>query len=301
MINAPIALFVYSRLDHTQRTVRALQRNQLAKESHLVVFSDGPKTHDVAERVYAVRDYVRMITGFASVTVIERATNFGLAKSVIDGVTSTINIHGRTIVLEDDMVTSPYFLTYMNQALEKYALDDRVISIHGYVYPVRQPLPESFFLRGADCWGWATWRRGWALFNSDGQELLNQLKRRQLLTAFDFNGTYPFSGMLLAQIAGTNDSWAIRWHASAFLANKLTLYPGRSLVHNIGNDKSGTHCGESDRHDVVLSESLIDLSLSVVVESVRARKAFEDFFRKSNSRLQRVRWLLDNFLRRMVK
>ena len=276
----PIALFVYNRPAHTRQTVEALQKNELAGGSDLFVFSDAPKTMEAAEAVREVREYIKTISGFRSVSIVERDKNWGLASSIIDGVTGLCNEHGRVIVLEDDMVTSPYFLAYMNEALEKYADDDRIIGIHGYVYPVRHSLPEAFFLQGADCWGWATWQRGWKLFNGDGRYLFDELKRRKLIRAFDFNGTYPFSKMLEGQIKGTNDSWAVRWYASAFLAGKLTLYPGRSLVHNIGNDNSGVHCGGSSSMDVQLSKTPIDLGKVVIEPSRKCLGAFEEFFRQ---------------------
>ena len=277
---APICLFVYNRLYHTQRTIEALKNNLLADHSDLVIFSDASKSESQFEKVRDVRQYIRQISGFKSITINEREVNYGLAKSIIDGVTKIVNEYGRIIVLEDDLVTSPYFLSYMNEALEKYADDDRVVSIHGYVYPVKQSLPETFFLRGADCWGWATWRRGWAHFNPDGQYLIDELKRRKLIGMFDFNGAYSFSKMLKAQIKGSNDSWAVRWHASAFLADKLTLYPGRSLVHNIGNDGSGTHCGDDMGYDLLVSLSPIDFTNIEVQPSDQGQAAFEAFFRK---------------------
>lgn len=277
---APVVLFVYNRLDHIQRTVNSLKQNKLAEESDLVIYSDAPKLEIQSDNVREVRQYIRQIGGFKSVTIHERRVNFGLAHSIINGVTTIVNKYGRIIVLEDDMVISPYFLSYMNEALEKYADNDRVVSIHGYVYPVEQPLPETFFLPGADCWGWATWSRGWACFNNDGQILLDELKRRKLIRAFDYNSTYPFSKMLEGQIKGSNDSWAVRWYASAFLAGKLTLYPGRSLVHNIGNDNSGTHCGETADLDAKLSSTPINLSDIDLEPSQKGRQAFEDFFRQ---------------------
>ena len=277
---APVILFVYRRLWHTQQTVAALKKNLLAKASDLYVISDASKDIGAENSVKAVREYIKTIEGFKSLTIIERNRNYGLANSIIDGVTSIVNKFGRIIVLEDDMVTSPYFLTYMNEALEKYADDDRVVSIHGYVYPVKQSLPEAFFLPGADCWGWATWSLGWACFNSDGQFLLDELKRRRLISAFDYNGAYPFSQMLEGQIKGKNDSWAVRWYASAFLAGKMTLYPGRSLVHNIGNDGSGTHCGESAGFDTNLSSTQISLNNINSEPSQESQQAFEDFFRQ---------------------
>lgn len=277
---APVALFVYNRLSHTKRTVESLQGNDLAPETDLFIFADEFGSELQHKSVRNVRDYIRQIRGFRSVTIVERNTNFGLARSIIEGVTAVVNKYGRIIVLEDDMVTSPCFLTYMNEALEMYGDNDRVISIHGYVYPVEQPLPDVFFLPGADCWGWATWKRGWACFNGDGQFLLDELNRRKLTDAFDFNGAYPYTKMLKNQIAGKNDSWAIRWHASAFLAGKLTLYPGRSLVDNIGNDNSGTHCGESTELEVELSSQRVNLDNIAIESSKEGMQAFEAFLRR---------------------
>ena len=255
---APIVLFTYDRLWHTQKTIEALKNNELASKSELIIYVDGAKNKSVYESVSQVRDYVETVDGFKKVTIITRDKNWGLANSIIDGVTQVIKKYGKVIVLEDDMVVSPYFLEYMNEALEQFVDDDRVISVHGYVYPVDIELPEAFFLPGAACWGWATWRRGWALFNSDGQYLLDELVRRHLIQEFDYNGAYPFLNMLKDQIKGENNSWVIRWHASAFLANKLTLYPGRSLVNNIGNDSSGTHCNTTEDFDVELSKTSIN-------------------------------------------
>ena len=285
MSYAPIALFVYNRPLHTRQTVEALQKNRLAEDSDIFIFSDAPKKPEIAAAVMEVRNYIRQVSGFKSVKIIEHSDNLGLANSIIDGVTKICKEFGKIIVLEDDMVTSPYFLTYMNEALDRYETDERVISIHGYVYPVNSSLPEIFFLRGADCWGWATWVRGWALFNSDGKFLLDELVRHNLTQAFDFNNAYPYTKMLEDQINGRNNSWAVRWYASAFLADKLTLYPGRSLVHNIGNDNSGTHCGISSSHDAELSQVPIDFDAVIVEPLPAARKSFEKFFRKNKKGL----------------
>lgn len=287
---APIIFFAFSRPDHTRRALAALAANELADKSDLIVYADAARNKREAASVRAVRELVRGTTGFRSVTLIERDMNFGLARNIIEGVSEVLCQHERVIVLEDDMVTSPFFLTYMNEALERYANDDRIISIHGYVYPVAGALPEAFFLPGADCWGWATWRRGWAYFNPNGAQLLRELKQRKLEHAFDYEGSYPYTQMLEAQIAGTNDSWAIRWYASAFLLGKLTLYPGRSLVHNIGNDASGTHCDKSSMMDSVLSERPIRLEGLIVEACGPASREVERFFRKQR-RWRGTYWL----------
>ena len=278
---APIALFVYNRLDHTEQTVSALKRNFLAEESDLFVFSDAPKNSNSDEKVKAVRAFIKRITGFKSLTIVERAHNFGLANSIIDGVTSVCNEYGQVVVLEDDLVTSPYFLKYMNDALDFYRNEERVICIHGYIYPVKAKLPETFFLRGADCWGWATWKRGWDIFEPNGEKLLEQLKQRKLEKQFNFDGAYEYVRMLKDQILKKNDSWAIRWHASAFLNDRLTLYPGKSLVNNIGNDSSGTHSGSTYEYDVVLNNNPVEIKQIAIMETAVTRNAIIDFFFKN--------------------
>jgi hypothetical protein len=273
---APIVLFVYNRPEHARRTVEALKNNTLAQESDLIVYSDAPRVQTHVRRVSEVRNYVRQIEGFKSVSVIERKTNLGLARSVIDGVTEIVEKYGRVIVLEDDMVTSRYFLTYMNDALEYYENEDSVISIHGYCYPI-DGLPETFFLKVADCWGWGTWKRGWDLFESDGCKLLEQLEQKELLNRFDLFGAYDYSKMLRDQIEGKNSSWAIRWYASALLADKLTLYPAQSLVSNIGSDGSGTHFGIGDCMDVILCDRPIKIGNAEVSENMFALKQWQHF------------------------
>jgi hypothetical protein len=278
---APIIVFVFNRLPHTRQTIEALQQNEGAGRSHLFVYSDGPRSADDTATVRSVRDYIREIRGFREVSVIEREANLGLSRSVISGVTEIVSRYGRAIVLEDDMVTSPYFLKFMNDALDLYQDDEKVISVHGYTFPVKKALPMTFFLRGADCWGWGTWKRGWDLFEPEGALLFAELRQRKLERSFDHDGSYPYTKMLEDQIAGNNDSWAIRWHASAFLKDKLTLYPGKSLVYNTGLDASGTHCTASHVYDTSVSQKPVRIIRIKIEEDPEARKIVREYFLSS--------------------
>jgi hypothetical protein len=295
---APIALFVYSRLEHTKATVKALSENTLAKETDLIVFSDGPKNSAKIQQVKAVREFVHSIKGFKSVKVIESKENNGLAKSIISGVSQIVNKYGRVIVVEDDLLTSPYFLEFMNDGLDFYEKDNRVVSISGYLYPSTD-LPETFFIRDADCWGWATWKRGWSIFEEDGKKLLRELKEKGLTKEFNYEDTYDYIEMLEDQIAGKNNSWAIRWYASAFLKNKLTLYPGKSLVRNIGIDGSGTHGGLVDIYYTELTDRKINVKQIPVLEDKIARHKFAIFFKKMHSKIFRLTVLIRTRLRQI--
>lgn len=276
---APIVLFTYRRPKHTMQTVEALLRNKEAAASDLIIYSDGPKDKNAEEGVLKTREYIRTITGFKSVQIVERTYNWGLANSIIDGVTSIMNKFGKGIIVEDDLITSPFFLQFMNEALNLYENSQDVISIHGYMYPVKKEMPESFFIKTADCWGWATWKRGWDLFNPDSTELLAEIENNKRCKEFDFNNSYAYTNMLKAQIRGEVDSWAIRWYASALVNDKLTLYPGRSLVFQNGMDGiGGTHCGEDMRYIVELSQTPIVLKKLETKESKIARRAITDYF-----------------------
>jgi hypothetical protein len=283
---APIVLFVFNRLHHTKKTIEALKKNQLASESELYIYSDEAKTNQDIHRVKSVRDYIKTVTGFKKIIIVNREYNWGLADSIIDGVTQIVNQYGRVIVLEDDLVTSQYFLKFMNDALEMYSENEEVISIHGYFYPIEGmvDVPETFFIKGADCWGWATWKRGWDLLELDSQKLLKEIDTKGLHEKANFNNTYNYIGMLRDQIKGKNNSWAIRWYLSALLKDKLTLYPKISFVRNIGNEGSGTHHSSSLQFftkDLSQGVALVDNN-NVVSENLEARLHVEIFFRSLN-------------------
>jgi hypothetical protein len=278
---APIILFVYNRPQHALQTLNALQNNVLSKDSVLYIFADGIKENASSETIRKINETRKIIKNkkwCKEVFIIEREQNFGLAKSVILGINEIINKHNKAIVLEDDLVTSPYFLKYMNEALEKYEHIDSVACISGYIYPVNN-LPDLFFIKGADCWGWATWKRAWDLFETDGQKLLNELIEKKLTKQFDLNDSYPYTKMLQEQISGTNNSWAIRWLASAFLKNKLCLYPGKSLVNNIGTDGSGSHPGETDVYTTIPKNKPVFFTDIKIEENKNALKKISSYFR----------------------
>ena len=281
---APVLLFVYNRPAHVKRTVEALRANQLAAESDLYVYSDAAKDESNLEAVREVRAYVRHIDGFRSVTVVERPQNWGLARNIIDGVTTHVNRAGRVIVLEDDLITAPYFLTFMNDALEAYKDEPRVGHIQACDFTQDPSLPDTFLIRWTGSWGWGTWARAWKHFNPDGRALLDELLARKLDRTFDFDGTYGYTRMLRRQIEGKNNSWAIRWNASLFLRGILSLNVGRSLVQNEGFDGSGTNCGGGGLYASSLYMKRLEVvPIFPVEENASARRTYVRYYARTNS------------------
>ena len=280
---SPILLFVYNRPDHTRRAVESLLANKLAAESELFIMSDAPKDETSTQSVDEVRRYIHTVKGFKKVHITERKENWGLAKSIIDGVTRTLKAYGRVIVIEDDLIVAPYFLQFMNDALEKYKDTEGVGHIQGCDFTKDPSLPDAFLIKWTGSWGWATWERAWKHFNPDGAQLLQELKRRKLTRTFDFNGNYPYTRMLRRQIEGKNNSWAIRWNASLFLEGILSLNVGHSLVKNTGFDGSGTNCGGGGLYDSELWMKPLTVPLiSPIQEDKKARRAYEKYYHRTN-------------------
>lgn len=281
---APILLFVYNRPKHTARLVESLKKNRLAEQSTLIIYADGAKMAKDRHAVNEVHEYIQGISGFAQVQIIIRDKNLGLAANIIEGVTTQINIHNKVIVLEDDLVLSPYFLQFMNDALDTYQEEYRVGHVQACDFTQDASLPETFLVKWTGSWGWATWKRAWDYFNPDGKHLLQELHKQRLAHIFDFNGAYPFTRMLKEQTQGKNNSWAIRWNASLFLANMLSLNVGRTLVSNEGFDGSGTHCGSDNLYSRTVWMQPIEVNkISPVEENLQARKAIEAFYRRTHS------------------
>ena len=282
---APIALFVYNRPEHTRRTISYLKKNQLADESRLFIFSDGPKTDADKAKVDEVRQMVKEVTGFKSVKLIARKENLGLANSIITGVTKLVNEYDKVIVFEDDLLSSPYTLQYFNEALSHYASEDKVMHIGAYMYDLKEKdLPEAFFYRAASSWGWATWARAWKHFEPDIDKLTAQFSKPGILR-FSIEGTMNFWKQMREFKAGKNNSWAIRWYASIFLKDGLTLNPAHSLINNIGHDGTGVHSNIEKMYDVQIAKKPVERFPTEIKEDEKAYAAIRTFLSKRKGNL----------------
>ena len=277
---APIALFVYNRPAHTRQTVEALLKNVFAGESDLIIFSDAPKKPEAALAVLEVREYIKTISGFKSVTIIERDENLGLAKSIISGVTEVVNVYGKIIVLEDDIVTSPAFLTFMNKALDYYQNQEKVWHISGWNYPINsEGLGDVFFWRAMNCWGWATWADRWANFEKNSHRLIEQWTDEKKYH-FDLDGSGVFWPQVTSNAEEKINTWAIFWYATIYQKNGLCLNPSLTFVDNIGHDGSGVHCGNAGERVPITVNPTAQINFpNDICESNPAVTRIQDYFR----------------------
>ena len=286
---APVILFVYKRLIQTQQTVAFLKLNELASLSDLYVFSEFQKSVEFEKEVNEVRDFIKTITGFKSVTIIERPVFFGLAKSVIAGVSSVFEKNEKVIVLEDDIITSPSFLAFMNEGLNKYEFDDRIYSVTGFCYPpnllkiYKEYNKEVLLLPRASSWGWGTWKKRWLNADWNVNDFESFYKNTELQKKYDQTGGDK-SRMLIRQLSGEVDSWAIRWDYTHFKNNAFGVFPVKSLISNIGLD-SGTHTKNALSHTTLIEDKKpvfpesIDVDEKIIDEYIKFYKKGGNFFK----------------------
>ena len=238
---APVALFTYKRLEITERVIQSLRGNEEAAETELIIYSDGPKSTSDTQEVDNIRRYLGGLTGFKNIDLIYRDKNLGLAQSFIQGITETLARYEKAIFLEDDNLLSKHFLSFMNEALNYYKNNEKVICVTGYSWPLVPTPKQPFFVRGAETWSMGTWRRGWKHFCSDGNRLLSDIHKKGLVKKFRGDG-FGFYEMLQRQVRGEIDSWGVRWWASAFLKDMYCLHPHKPLCVSIGYGEDSVHC-----------------------------------------------------------
>lgn len=249
---APIVLFCYNRPLHTLKVLKALKENELADQSVLYIFADGSKENtddETIQQINELRKIIRLERWTNEVHIIEQPKNIGLADSIVSGITSIVNQYGKIIILEDDTLPSKGFLKFMNEVLELYKEDEKVMNISGYLYPINldKYKQTTFFSRVAAGWGWATWARAWKHYEQNIDWLISQLEKRNLQAEFDVDNTHLFSNQLIDNKNNKIHTWGIRWYASWLLNNGYNLFPKHSLIRNIGFDHSGENCTTTER------------------------------------------------------
>jgi hypothetical protein len=281
---APIAIFAFNRPNHLANCLQSLERCVGLENSEGTIFIDGARNDQEAD---VVSSSVGVALKFASkynFKVEARQENFGLAKSITSGIDEMFSLSSKLIVIEDDLILAKGFLDFMNKGLSRYENNSGVASISGYQYPIEKELHTSVFLRGADCWGWATWKDRWEQTSFSGKELLDQIRTKKLANEFNLEGSNNYVDLLEKQILGEINSWAILWHASMFLQNRLSLYPPYSLVSNEGGDGLGTHFGNNQLYSQKISDEMDFLLPSSIEQSEEYRDALIEFYQKNFKR-----------------
>ena len=252
MTAAPIIVFAYNRPVHLRKTLTWLGQNELADQSTLYIYCDGAKhnaTEEQLAKVKAARKVaheVAVVPTFKEVHIIEREENLGLGISIITGVTEIVNQYGKVIVLEDDLETSPYFLSYMNQCLEHYDARKSVFSISG----LSRPHPERFYPKDYpyDVYvslthhptGWGTWVDRWNQVDWKVKDFEIVQNNPQMIQAFRRAEHCQYDELVRVQKTKMN-LWAARFAFAHFVNHAVSICPVVSYINHIGWDAEGTN------------------------------------------------------------
>lgn len=288
---APIVVFVYNRPWHAEQTLEALSKNLYSDESTLYIFCDGPKTKASKEQIQKISDtraVVRKKNWCKNVHIIEHEENKGLANSIIDGVSQVIKEYGRVIVLEDDLITSPFFLKFMNEALDFYCNYPSVFSVSADRPSVnKMQIPDNydydvFVSLRFFSYGWGTWINRWEKVDWHFKNINIFLNNRYMIDAFNRGGE-DLTDMLIMQSQGYIDSWAIRFTFAHFYFHCVSVLPCVPYVDNIGFDGSGVHCGadETDYRNNVGNAPSNPRFIDVIYEDSRIINNFYNYYTKA--------------------
>jgi len=250
---APVVVFAYRRPRHLEKVLKALMGQPEAGETQLILFLDGARGSSDRSDVAAVKKVAEEAKGFRDVRICTAEKNKGLARSITEGVGTICREHGEAIVLEDDIVPLPGFLSFMNEALGKYRDNRNVMQISGYAYPIPNEPLSHVFLPLTSCWGWATWQRAWTEYHWDREKAQKDLQNPDFVHRFDLGGAYPYGQLLQDVVRGKSDSWGVIWYWNVFRRGGVSLFPSNSLVENIGWDGTGEH-GSPDWQNIIFSE-----------------------------------------------
>lgn len=259
---APISIFIYNRKDKVNRLLNSLFNCNEFSKSKVYVFCDGPKNETENVYVQETRDEAkRLLINKRQITFIEHQKNIGLAKSIYYGVSHVLKKHNTIIVLEDDLIVNRGFLKYMNNALKKYEDNSDIYQVSGYfINPIDLNLCEAICLPNISTWGWGTWKKSWEGFGLEKNFTLKKWSKKRKLK-FNLNNSYNYFYILKGTLKGKIDSWGILWYLYVFNRNGLVLYPNKSLVKNIGFDRSATNTKRKPNHSMDFSTKKIEIIL----------------------------------------
>ena len=253
-MNAPVILFAFKRPDELKATFQALKANYLAPQTDLYIFVDAPRKEQEVAKVTEVHNFLNKVSGFRSIHRDYAKTNIGCADSIIRGISIVLEKYPSAIIVEDDLITAPNFLDFMNQGLIRYADSKRVYSVAGYTFPFQKPMnynADAYFIPRHSPWGWATWADRWQSINWDMTDYPDFEQDVWQQKAF-MQGGSDLVGMLRSQMEGRADAWDIRFCYNRFKADGLTVYPTVSKVQNIGFGKEATHTNIFNRYKTQL-------------------------------------------------
>lgn len=307
---APIAFFCFNRADKTKLVLENLAKNDLAGESDIYIFCDGPRNIKDLQDIKEVHEVIDSFQGFKNKYITKREVNHGSQFSIIYGINQVLENHDSIIVVEDDIITAPSFLKFTNDALNFYKDESNIWCVSGFNYPkniITYPdsyLEDVFFVKGKNSsWGWGTWKDRWQKIDFEIKDYQEFVKNKQLVKEFNRAGS-NMADMLRMQKTNKINAWDIQMSYAMFKNDGYSMQSIKPLTKNIGFDASGTHTVSDLDLTSFEFEDVTDFKfkkLAEINDNDVAEKVYLDFHRdpfflvkwaRSKKKRKNFKWLL---------
>lgn len=258
-MNYPILISVYDRLEHFKSCIESLQNNAISNNTIIYIASDAAKDNHSKEKIQNVRKYIKTISGFKEVILLDWDENKGQSRSIKDARDLIFQKYDGYIFLEDDNVVSPYFLDYMNYNLNYWKDDRRILYVCGYMYPINFTSNyDSVFLKEYNAWGVGVWKNKFIdVHLLDSDFFMNNPENLKLMKMFSNTSYYILMSDLFYQKNYADGRRAF----TLIYKDAYSIFPRKSLVKNIGQDGSGLHSGTNKYlQKVELDKSFVPLN-----------------------------------------
>lgn len=304
---APVAFFTYIRFKKLKRVIEKLKKNDLSKKTDIFFFSDAAKNTNDIKKVNRVREYLKNIKGFKKKRIIIRSKNLGNGTNIIKGINEVFKKYDKIIVLEDDLDIGENFLTFMNNCLFKYSKNKKIWHVGGWTYNINiKNQYDIFFSRIMNCWGWATWKNRWKFFEKNPKKLIKYFDNNfEKINKFNLNGKINYFSQIVRNKNKNINTWAVFWYAQIFINNGLCISPNVSLVNNNGFDIDSTHSHPEHFFNIIYKTKISKKKNFKLPDEINENfdyyKLLENFFISKNNFINKVKKLLNNFIKKIIK
>jgi hypothetical protein len=261
MFDVPVAFVIFNRPAATRQSFASIRR---ARPSRLFLISDAARPDREGEDslVQQSRAIAENVDWKCEVTRIYADQNMGCGKRISSGISQAFAEVERLIILEDDCVAEDSFYAYCSELLTTYENDRRVMALTGNNFQLGQSRTQAsyYFSKYPHCWGWATWRRAWDLFDLSIKDWPDFRDTDQLKTICYSPREIQYWTKVFDQVHdGKSHSWAFPWTLACWMNHGLTAIPDKNLVSNIGFGSDATHTQKINGQATLPTHSLGDL------------------------------------------
>ena len=237
----PVLLIMFNR---PHKSAQVFEKVRQVRPSKLFIVVDGARPERIgeAEKVEQCRAFKDRVDWECDLKVNFADRNMGCKNRISSGITWAFEHVDELIILEDDCVPDLSFFRFCREMLDKYRDDNRIFSIGGSNHDYCEPFEESYgFSKRFYCWGWATWKRAWKVFDVTMKHWPKLRQEKYLKNIFRKWDRFYFENEFQMTYEEKINSWAYRYWINCLVNHGLHIVPKVNMVRNTGFESGGTN------------------------------------------------------------